>query len=140
MPSLVVDLDDREDVERSIKILQQHQVNGTQQPPVPNGDPAGAMIDRLYPRLGSNLQTVLETVASKPEGSKYTIESLAKELQIQPASLRGKMNSALRRSWKKVADEVAHAPEIFVWESRGDRWAFSMTPEVRNAILARKQP
>jgi hypothetical protein len=140
MPSLVVDLDNAADVENGIAILEKHRASAATAD-VP-ADPAGAakgMIDKLFPRLGGNLRTVLEVVAAKPVGFVYTIETLADELNLPYASLRAKLNGGLRRSWVGVSRELPVAPEIFDWnwiEEEG-HFEFRMKPEVREAILDR---
>lgn len=144
MPLLQVDLSDPEDVASGIEVLVARREAAARSAIAAAGgyDAAAAaelMVDNLMARLGPKLRAVLETVASKPEGSEYTVESLAKELGRKTTSLRAAMNAPLKKSWNAVAAEVPGAPEIFDFEWRGDRFHFRMEPEVRAAILGRKK-
>jgi hypothetical protein len=139
MPMLLTNIDDPNDVERSIAILNSHRGTKPQLSLVASdNEMAEQLVKKLWPRLGDNLKALLNTVASKEKGSVHTIKSLANELGIEYGALRAKMNGPLRRSWKSVAKEIPDAPKLFQWESRGDHWEFTMTPAVRKAIRAQK--
>lgn len=125
---LITDLDNPDDVRRSIAFLTKHMA--------PSASAAEDALEDLRSRIGNSLRQMVQKTVDYEDWT--DIATMAADLGRDYHSVRASLNGPLARALRSVKTAFPSAPDLFDWRQRADKsFEFKLTPEMRAALAAR---
>jgi hypothetical protein len=125
---LVTNLDNADDVRKSIAFLTKHLA--------PTPSVAEDALEDLRSRIGNSLRQLVQKAMDYDDWT--DIATMAADLGRDYHSVRASLNGPLARALRSVKTSFPSAPDLFEWRQKGDRsYQFKLTPEMRAGLAAR---